>query len=73
MGKPKEAIATYSRLVKEYPEHQLVPKAFYRMAQIFQDRLMSPDHARKILAGVKKKYPEHEIIPHVENYLANLG
>ena len=73
MGKSKEAIATYRRLVKHYPEHQLVPKAFYRMAQIFQDRLMRPEHARKILAGVKMKYPEHEIIPHVENYLANLG
>jgi tetratricopeptide (TPR) repeat protein len=73
MGKSKEAIATYSRLVKAYPEHQLVPKAFYRMAQVFQDRLMSPGHARKILAVVKKKYPGHEIIPQVENYLANLG
>ncbi len=73
MGKSKEAIATYRRLVKHYPEHQLVPKAFYRIAQIFQDRLMSPAHARKILTGVKKKYPQHEIIPQVENYLANLG
>jgi len=73
MGKPKEAIATYNRLVKEYPEHPLVPKAFYRMAQVFQDRLMRPEHARKILATVQKKYPQHEIIPHVNNYLANLG
>ncbi len=73
MGKSKEAIAIYRQLVKHYPEHQLVPKAFYRMAQIFHDRLMSPGHARKILTGVKKKYPQHEIIPHVENYLANLG
>jgi tetratricopeptide (TPR) repeat protein len=73
MGKSKEAIATYNRLVKEYPEHKLVPKAFYRVAQIFQDRLMSPDNARKILTGVKQKYPDHAIIPHVENYLANIG
>jgi tetratricopeptide (TPR) repeat protein len=73
MGKPKEAIATYNRMVKEYPEHKLVPKAFFRVAQIFQDRLMSPDNARKILTGVKKKYPDHEIIPHVENFLANIG
>jgi len=43
------------------------------MAQVFQDHLMRPDHARKILASIKKKYPDHEIIPHVENYLANLG
>ena len=73
MGKSKEAIATYNRMVKEYPEHKLVPKAFFRVAQIFQDRLMSPDNARKILTGVKKKYPDHEIIPHVENFLANIG
>lgn len=73
IGKSKEAIATYNRLVKEYPEHKLVPKAFFRVAQIFQDRLMSPDNARKILTGVKKKYPDHEIIPHVENFLANIG
>jgi len=73
IGKSKEAIATYNRLAREYPAHQLVPKAFYRMAQIFQDRLMRPDNARKILTGVKQKYPDHEIIPHVDNYLANLG
>ncbi|MGD2185396.1 MAG: tetratricopeptide repeat protein [Desulfobacterales bacterium] len=73
MGKSKEAIATYNRLVKEYPEHKMVPKAFFRVAQIFQDRLMSPDNARKILSGVKKKYPDHEIIPHVDNFLANIG
>ena len=73
MGKSKEAITTYSRMTKEYPEHKLVPKAFFRAAQIFQDRLMSPDNARKILTGVKKKYPDHEIMPHVENFLANLG
>jgi tetratricopeptide (TPR) repeat protein len=73
MGKSKEAIATYNRLVKEYPEHKLVPKTFFRAAQIFRDRLMNPDNARKILTGVKKKYPDHEIIPHVDNFLANLG
>jgi TolA-binding protein len=72
LGKSKEAIATFNRLVKAYPESPMVPKAFFRMAQIFQDRLMSTDNARKILTGVKNKYPDHEIIPHVENYLANL-
>jgi len=73
MGKSKEAIATYNRMVKEYPDHKLVPKAFFRVAQIFQDRLMSPDNARRILTGVKKKYPDNEIIPHVDNFLANIG
>ena len=72
-GKAKEAIALYHRLVKGYPEHQLIPRAFYRVAQIFQDRLLLPDNARKILIGVKQKYPDHEIIPHVDNYLAHLG
>jgi tetratricopeptide (TPR) repeat protein len=72
LGKSKEAIGTYNRFVKEYPENPLAPKAFFRIAQIFHDRLMNTGNAKKILVGLKRKYPEHEIIPYVENYLANI-
>ena len=44
----------------------------FRVAQIFHDRLMNTDKARKMLGALKSKYPEHDIIPHVENYLANI-
>lgn len=72
-GKIKEAIRTYNRLVKAFPNDTLVPKAYYRCAQIFHDRLLDPSRAKKILAALIKKYPEHEIIPQVKNYLNHMG
>jgi tetratricopeptide (TPR) repeat protein len=71
-GKTKEAVETYNRLVKAYPDSPLLPKAYFRAAQIFNDRLMNPERARKILNGLLKKYPEHEIAPQIKNYLASI-
>ena len=71
-GKIKEAIATYNKLVKTYPQNDLVPMAYFRSAQLFNDRLMSPDKATKILKGLLKKYPEHHISPKVKAYLTHI-
>jgi tetratricopeptide (TPR) repeat protein len=71
-GKTKVAVSVYTCMVKSYPENPLVPKAYYRVAQIYHDRLMSTEKARKILNLIKKKFPEHDIMPHVENFLARL-
>ena len=71
-GKHKEALVVYNRLVKSYPQNPIVPKTYFRVAQIFHDRLMNADKAKKMLGAIKQKYPEHDIIPHVENYLANI-
>jgi len=72
-GKIKEAIRTYNRMIKAFPNDTLVPKAYYRCAQIFHDRMMDPSRAKKILSALIKKYPEHEIIPQVKNYLNHMG
>jgi tetratricopeptide (TPR) repeat protein len=71
-GKTKDAVGTYNRLVKAYPDSPLLPKAYFRAAQIFNDRLMNPDRARKILKGLLNKYPDHEIAPQIKNYLASI-
>ena len=71
-GKTKEAIGTYNRLMKFYPEDTLVPKTYFRVAQIIHDRLMNAEKAKQVLGLLKKKYPDHEITPQVENYLAQL-
>lgn len=71
-GKIKAAIGTYSRLTKAYPDDVLVPKAYFRSAQIFNDRLMKPDKARKIIEAIMNKFPDHEIIPKVKAYLEHL-
>jgi len=70
-GKIKEALNTYDRLVKSYPQNPIVPKAYFRVAQIFHDRLMNAEKSKKMLGALKERYPHHDIIPTVENYLAN--
>ncbi len=72
-GKSKAAIAAFNRLVKSHPDDPLVPKAYFRAAQIFHDRLMNPERARKILRGLVSKYPHHEIAPQAETYLSHLA
>ena len=71
-GKIAEAITTYNLLVKTYPRNDLVPLAYFRSAQLFNDRLMRPEKAIKILKGLLKRYPEHHISPKVKAYLAHI-
>ena len=71
-GKTQAAVSVYNLLVKSYPQHPLVPRAYFRIAQLFHDGLMKTDKAKKILSALQMKYPDHEIMPHVENFLARL-
>ena len=71
-GKTKQSVTILNRMINSYPSHQLTPKAYFRAAQIFNDRLMSTDKAKKILTVLKQKYPQADILPQVDNYLANL-
>lgn len=71
-GKAEKAIKTYNRIIKAYPDSPLVPKSYFRAAQVFNDRLMNPEKAKRILNGLTKKYPEHEMLPQIENYLASM-
>jgi len=71
-GKTRQSVAALNRVINAYPNHPLAPRAYFRAAQIFNDRLMSAEKARRILTVLKQKYPQAEIVPQVDNYLANL-
>jgi tetratricopeptide (TPR) repeat protein len=71
-GKHKEAILALNSLIKASPEDALVPKAYYRAAQIFRERLGDVEKARKILHTLIAKYPDLEITAFAKNYLGNL-
>ncbi len=71
-GKPKEAIGVYNRLIKSFPDEPIVPKTLFQAAKIYNDRLMNPGKAEKILTATMKKYPGHEFIPHIRNYLSQM-
>jgi tetratricopeptide (TPR) repeat protein len=72
IGKTKAAIAVYNTIAKSYPDNPLVPKAYFRIAQIFNDRLMNRDQATKALDLLLRKYPNHDIVPQAEKFLARL-
>lgn len=71
-GKFKEAVKTFNSLIKAYPENPLVPKSYFRAAQLFNDRMMNPEKAKTILNGLIKKYPDHEILPQIEKYITSI-
>jgi tetratricopeptide (TPR) repeat protein len=71
-GKTKAAVAVYNTLAKSYPDNPLVPKAYFRIAQIFHDRLMNKEQAKKALDLLLRKYPNHDIIPQAESFLARI-
>ena len=72
-GDGKAAIGAFNRLTKAHPQDPLVPKSYFRAAQIFNDRLMNPQKAKTILNGLLKKFPDHDIIPFVKRYLMEMG
>jgi tetratricopeptide (TPR) repeat protein len=71
-GKTKAAITSYNRLTKAYPEDALVPKAYFRAAQIINDRLMKPERARQILQRLIEKYPNSDIVPKAKAYMTHI-
>ncbi|MBW2429052.1 MAG: tetratricopeptide repeat protein [Deltaproteobacteria bacterium] len=71
-GKTKAAVAVYNTLAKSYPDNPLVPKSYFRIAQIFHDRLMNKEKAKKALGLLLQKYPDHDIVPQAESFLARL-
>jgi tetratricopeptide (TPR) repeat protein len=71
-GKHKEAILTLNALIKKNPKDALVPKAYYRAAQIFRERLDDVEKAKKILQTMIAKYPDLEITAFAKNYLGSI-
>ncbi len=70
--KGNEAIFALNSLIKQYPDDILVPKAYYRAAQIFNERLKNAGQAKKILTGLIRKFPDHDITGFAKTYLKGL-
>jgi tetratricopeptide (TPR) repeat protein len=71
-GKNKEAIYALNCLIKCYPQNDMVPKALYRAAQIFHERIKDVERSKKILTELIHKFPDHEIAAFAKNYLKGL-
>lgn len=73
IGKSREAILTFKRFVKTYPEHQLVPMAYFRIAEILTERIGDPAKARRVLHTLIKRYPEHDVMAQAKHLLKQVA
>jgi hypothetical protein len=66
--KDDSAISAYNKLVKNHPSHPLVPKALFKAAQLFKEKMAQPEKAKQVLGLLMKRFPRHEIIPLAKSY-----
>jgi tetratricopeptide (TPR) repeat protein len=71
-GKSREAVYVLNCLIKYHPKNTLVPKALYRVAQIFQEGMKDTKRSKKALTKLIHKFPDHEITAFARNYLNGL-
>ena len=71
-GQNREAVYALNCLIKAYPQHTMVPKALYRAAQIYYERLKEIERSQKILTELIQKFPDHEIAATARSYLGRL-
>jgi hypothetical protein len=71
-GKSREAVYVLNCLIKYHPKNSMVPKALYRVAQIFHEGLKDAERSKKVLTGLIRKFPDHEITAFARNYLNGL-
>lgn len=68
-SQPKKAVTTINQIIKFFPEDPLVPKAYFRIAQILNDSLNENQKVEQILNILTKKYPENEFTDKAVSYL----
>ena len=71
-GKPESSIKLLNQIIKKYPSDPVTPRAYFRAAQIFHDRMMKPDKSRQIISTLIKKYPDSDVIPMAKRYLEGI-
>lgn len=71
-GDAKRAVQTYNQLTKNHPGDALIPKAYFRAAQILHEKLMHSDKARHVLNGLIARFPDHDIAGFARNYLKQM-
>ncbi|MDA8139722.1 MAG: tetratricopeptide repeat protein [Desulfobacteraceae bacterium] len=71
-GNPKMAVQTFNHLTKVHPQDVLIPKVYYRAAQILHEKLANTEKAKKILTALISKYPDHEIANFARTYLRGI-
>lgn len=71
-GKSRDAIMSFRRFAKKFPDHHSVPMAYFRIAQILKDQVNDPEKAKRVLDSMIKRFPHHDIVPQAEMMLKQM-
>ena len=71
-GKPESSIRLLTQIIKHYPQDPVTPKAYFRAAQIFQDRMMNTEKSRHLIHTLIDKYPNSDVVPLARRYLETI-
>ena len=69
LDQPDSAVAAYRRVVEEFPENDLAPRALYAIAWTSEEVLKDPAEAKEVLQELLEKYPASEATETVERKL----
>lgn len=72
-NKIKASINAYSRLIKFYPDNNLVPKTYLILAKIYHENMENKPQSKAIINTILKKFPNHDIASHAKQYLQQIG
>ena len=56
-SKFREAVAAYERVIRDYPQSDILPEAWYKVGNTYE-RLAQPDRARTAYETAVKLFPE---------------
>ncbi|HPX18599.1 MAG TPA: tetratricopeptide repeat protein [Deltaproteobacteria bacterium] len=71
-GNSRAALEAYNRFIQSSPDDPLVPKAYFLAANVFYEKMLSPEKAVKTLKRLMQKFPDNEIIPYAKKFLGRI-
>lgn len=71
-GKIPEALSAFRHIIDDRTDPVLVPKAYFRMAQIYNDRMMQPEKALHMLDEAIGGFPDCAIVDQMRAYRSHL-
>jgi TolA-binding protein len=73
LEKPEQALASYRKLVEEYPQSEYAPRAAYAIAYIYADELGDSTSAREAFLYLIEHYPESQQAAYAEQFRLSTG
>ncbi len=73
LQQPKESIAIYDRLLKDYPDYKKAPAALFMEGFIYDTVLKDKEKAKEIYMLFLNKYPDHPLAQSAQSSLEQIN